>query len=166
MHYSIPDHALIVAGVCWIHAFWPQLPLVRAALQHDGVHPLLKQEHAVSGSSLHKACACMCKCATLTLYAWVCWLQGSTIGFMLFHLQYTANVPDMYFDIPRSQHDKDLAALMGAAGSPPCMQHMLPCGFRNKLRLHDCCACPLFCKALTNLKSALGPALPIMPPQQ
>ncbi len=35
------------------------------------------------------------------------------MGFMLFHLQHFAHVPDLYFDIPKDQHDRDLASLMG-----------------------------------------------------
>ncbi len=35
------------------------------------------------------------------------------MGFMLFHLQHYAHVPDLYYNIPKSQHDRDLASLLG-----------------------------------------------------
>jgi omega-6 fatty acid desaturase (delta-12 desaturase) len=44
---------------------------------------------------------------------WFWWLQGSTMGFMLFHLQHYAHVPDIYYDIPRNQHERDFASLIG-----------------------------------------------------
>ena len=37
---------------------------------------------------------------------------------MLFHLQHAAHVPNLYFYIPRDQHDRDLAGLMGKQFSP------------------------------------------------
>ena len=41
------------------------------------------------------------------------WLQGSIFGFILFHWQHYANVPNMYFGIPKDEHERDLASLMG-----------------------------------------------------
>jgi hypothetical protein len=32
-----------------------------------------------------------------------------------FHWQHYANVPNMYFGIPKDEHERDLASLMGAS---------------------------------------------------
>ncbi|KAK9916615.1 hypothetical protein WJX75_004908 [Coccomyxa subellipsoidea] len=39
---------------------------------------------------------------------------GSIFGFILFHWQHYANVPNMYFGIPKDEHERDLASLMGS----------------------------------------------------
>ncbi|EIE23878.1 hypothetical protein COCSUDRAFT_47044 [Coccomyxa subellipsoidea C-169] len=41
-------------------------------------------------------------------------LQATTVGIILFHLQHAAHIPNLYFDIPRDEHDRDLAGLMGS----------------------------------------------------
>ncbi len=48
---------------------------------------------------------------------WKLWSlpQATTVGIILFHLQHAAHIPNLYFDIPRDQHDRDLAGLLGAS---------------------------------------------------
>lgn len=78
---------------------------------------------------------------------WLWWLQGSTMGFLLFHLQHYAHVPNIYYDIPRNQHERDLASLIGDFPDTP-----LGCGHCTfEILLHHALKILSLVKAVTQL---------------
>ena len=44
-----------------------------------------------------------------------CMAAGEHFWVYPFHWQHYANVPNMYFGIPKDEHERDLASLMGAS---------------------------------------------------